>query len=97
MKLKCDNLVHTCQLSRSVPWSLQVFHQISRSPGSEHQISGPWEILVSLAVVFSIVTQRSSRCLTILKTAARETREIPTVALKIFSLTSLLWRCQKGK
>ena len=97
MKLKCDNLVHTCQLSRSVPWSLQVFHQISRSPGSEHQIFGPLEILVSLAAVFSIVTQRSSRCLTILKTAARETREIPTVALKIFSLTSLLWRCQKGK
>ena len=29
--------------------------------------------LVSLAAVFSIVTQRSSRCVTILKTAARET------------------------
>ena len=41
--------------------------------------------LVSLAAVFSIVTQRSSpqRCVTILKTAARETRGKPVANLKL--------------
>ena len=35
--------------------------------------------LVSLAAVFSIVTQRGEeRCVTILKTAARETTDSPT-------------------
>ena len=51
-----------------------------RSTKSHAITIGSWRYVVSLAAVFSIVTQRSSpqngeeRCVTILKSAARETR-----------------------